>query len=261
MMLLVIHFLWMKSLLIKHDYRLLKLPFSYHQTDAEEKFRQLVGIYEIMRDEAKRARYDQVLVEGLPNWRQPLYYYRRVRKMGMMELSIWLFVLFTIGQYAVAWGSYFEKKLTLDEVKASKLKKLQKQMKKKKQPNELDAEEEMEQLFIIPKPSYKNTLPFQIFNMIISLPATYRWFMKYRDEKRKEAEAIKEQERLEAEELERMKEEIEREKEMKKAYRRKRAVPLPSYAGEADECILDTVDEPAPQQVRSIILIRFFSRV
>ena len=209
-----------------------------------------MGIYEIMRDEAKRARYDQVLVEGLPNWRQPLYYYRRVRKMGMMELSIWLFVLFTIGQYAVAWGSYFEKKLTLDEFKASKLKKLQKQMKKKKQTNEVDAEEEMEQLFVIPKPSYKNTLPFQIFNMIVSLPATYRWFMEYREQKREEAEARKEQERLEAEELERMKEEMEREKEMKKAYRRKRAVPLPSYAGEVEECILDSVDEPATQQVK-----------
>nr|CAG4637277.1 EOG090X0BHG [Ceriodaphnia reticulata] len=239
---------------IRKAYRRLSLqlhPDKNDAADAEEKFRQLVGIYEIMRDEAKRARYDQVLVEGLPNWRQPLYYYRRVRKMGMMELSIWLFILFTIGQYAVAWGSYFEKKLTLDEVKASKLKKLQKQMKKKKQPNEVDAEEEMEQLFIIPKPSYKNTLPFQIFNMIVSLPATYRWFMKYREEKRKEAEARKEQERLDAEELERIKEEIEREKEMKKAYRRKRAVPLPSYAGEADECILDAVDEPAPQQTEA----------
>lgn len=203
-----------------------------------------------MRDETRRARYDQVLVEGLPNWRHPMYYYRRVRKMGMAELSIWLFVLFTIGQYAVAWGSYFEKKLTLDEVKASKMKKLQKQMKKKKLPNEIDVEEEMEQLFLIPKPSFKNTLPFQLFNMVISLPATYRWLVEYREAVRKEAEAKRERERLEAEELERLKEEIEKEKEMKKAYRRKRAVPLPSYAGEPEECVLEATDEPSTQVIK-----------
>lgn len=195
-----------------------------------------------MRDEAKRARYDKVLVEGLPDWRQPLYYYRRVRKMGMMELSIWLFVLFTIGQYAVAWGSYFEKKLTLDEVKASKLKKLQKEKKKKKN-NEIDVEEEIEQLFLIPKPSFKNTLPFQLCNMIISLPAFYRWLVEYRAAAKKEVEEKKEQDRLRAEELERIKEEIERDREMKKAYRRKRTVPLPCYAEESEECATDAVDE------------------
>lgn len=118
---------------IKKAYRKLSLqlhPDKNDAPDAEVKFRQLVGVYEVLRDEGKRASYDRVLVEGLPNWRNPLYYYRRVRKMSMMELSIWLFVLFTIGQYAVAWGSYFEKKLTLDQVKASAMKKLQKQMKK-----------------------------------------------------------------------------------------------------------------------------------
>nr|CAG4649602.1 EOG090X0BHG [Scapholeberis mucronata] len=236
---------------IRKAYRRLSLqlhPDKNDAPDAEEKFRQLVGIYEIMRDEGKRARYDQVLVEGLPNWRQPLYYYRRVRKMGMLELSVWLFVLFTIGQYAVAWGSYFEKKLTLDEVKALQLKKLQKQLKKKKKTNEIDAEEEMEQMFLIPKPSFKNTLPFQLFNMVISLPAAFRWFLEYREMARiKEAER-KEQERLEAEEQERLKEELERDKEMKK-YRRKR-VPLPNYTGEPEETVLESVDEPS-QKVES----------
>lgn len=169
--------------------------------------------------------------------------------MGMLELSIWLFVIFTIGQYAVAWGSYFEKKLTLDEVKAMKMKKLQKQMKRKKQPNETEIEEEMEQQFVLMRPSFKNTLPFQIVRFIIALPAIYRWLKEYREMKRKEIEDKKEQERLEAEELERLKEEMEREKEMKKAYKRKRPVPLPSYDGEPDECILEAVDEPTSQQV------------
>lgn len=232
----------------------LKLIITLKQikTDAEVKFRQLVGVYEVLRDATKRARYDQVLIEGLPNWRNPLYYYRRVRKMGMMELSIWLFVLFSIGQYGVAWGSYFEKKLNLEDFKANKLKKMQKEMKKKKLKNE-DVEEKFDQLFVIPKPSYKNTLPFQIFNMIISLPATYRWFIQYKEAKRKEDEARKEQERLDAEEEEKLKEEMEREKEMKKSYRRKRAVPLPSYTGGPEERVVEVPDDPSPQVYQSKI--------
>jgi len=218
------------------------------KTDAEVKFRQLVGVYEILRDGVKRTRYDQVLVEGLPNWRNPLYYYRRVRKMGMMELSIWLFVLFSIGQYGVAWGAYFEKKLTLNEFKENQLKKLQKEIKKKKlKTNEVEMEEKLDKLYVIPKPSYKNTLPFQIFNMIISLPAAIRWLIQYKEEKRKEAEARKEQERLDAEEEELMKEEMEREKEMKKSYRRKRAVPLPSYTGGAEDRVVEVAVDPSSQ--------------
>jgi len=34
------------------------------------------------------CRYNQILVEGLPDWRQPLYYYRRVHKMGLFEMSV-----------------------------------------------------------------------------------------------------------------------------------------------------------------------------
>nr|CAG4643434.1 EOG090X0BHG [Ilyocryptus agilis] len=238
---------------IRKAYRKLSLqlhPDKNDADDAEVKFRQLVGIYEVLRDDAKRAQYDRVLVEGLPNWRQPLYYYRRVRKMGMLELSVWLFVLFTVGQYAVAWGSYFEKKLTLDEVKASKMKKLQKQMKKSKKSNDVDVDEEMEQ-FVIPKPSYKNTLPFQLVNGIIALPALIRWIIKYRQEKKKEEEERKEQERIEAEELKRELEELEKEKERKALYKRKRALVLPSYDDDRDECVLDAVDEPDSQSAAS----------
>lgn len=178
-----------------------------------------------------------------------MYYYRRVRKMGMLELSIWLFVLFTIGQYLVGWASYFEKNLTLGEAKANKLKKLQKQLKKSKSSKaEMDALEEEMDRFVIPKPSYKNTLPFQLVRGIIALPALIRFLIEYRQERKREAEERKEQERLEAEELEREQEEMEREKERekeRKIQRRKRVNMLPVYNGEPDECILDAVEEPS----------------
>jgi DnaJ family protein C protein 1 len=57
-------------------------------------------------------RYNEVLKNGLPDWRQAVYYYRRVRKMGLAEMSVILFVLVTVGQYVVSWAAYFEKKYT-----------------------------------------------------------------------------------------------------------------------------------------------------
>lgn len=75
-------------------------------------FFQLVAVYDVLKDSGKRQRYDNVLVNGLPNWRSAVYYYRHVRKMGLVELSIILFLVFTVGQYLVAWGAYFEKRYT-----------------------------------------------------------------------------------------------------------------------------------------------------
>lgn len=74
-----------------------------------------------------------------------------------------MFVLFTVGQYAVAWASYFEKKLTIEEVFTSRLRKLQRKVKKKKRDDLQDVhdvQEEIEQL--LQRPSYKNTLPYVV---------------------------------------------------------------------------------------------------
>lgn len=70
-------------------------------------------MYEVLKDEAKRARYDQILEHGLPDWRQPIFYFRRVRKLSMHELAIALSIIISIGHYFVMWAQYFEKKLTL----------------------------------------------------------------------------------------------------------------------------------------------------
>lgn len=57
-------------------------------------------------------RYNEVLKNGLPNWKSALYYYRRVRKMGLAEMSFIVFMILTIGQYIVSWAAYAEKKYT-----------------------------------------------------------------------------------------------------------------------------------------------------
>lgn len=67
-------------------------------------------MHEVLKDEKKRKYYDEVLANGLPNWRSAVYYYRHVRKMGMVEMLLILFFILTIGQYLVSWASYFEKR-------------------------------------------------------------------------------------------------------------------------------------------------------
>ncbi|XP_023696989.1 dnaJ homolog subfamily C member 1 [Paramormyrops kingsleyae] len=99
---------------IRKAYRKLSLtlhPDKNKDKNAETQFRQLVAIYEVLKDEERRQRYNDILVNGLPNWGQPVFYYRRVRKMSNGELGLLLFLILTVGHYAVIWSIYLEKQL------------------------------------------------------------------------------------------------------------------------------------------------------
>ncbi|CAG9766067.1 unnamed protein product [Ceutorhynchus assimilis] len=153
---------------IRSAFRSLSLklhPDKNLESDTSEQFRNLVSVYEILKSPSKRKYYDEVLVNGLPNWRSAVYYYRYVRKMGMTEVCIILFVFITVGQYLVNWAAYFEKKFTLQE--NTKKKKVGRKGK--------NTEEEIDLNMYIQKPSFIDTLPFQIPKLvwvtIISLPS------------------------------------------------------------------------------------------
>ncbi|KAJ8925694.1 hypothetical protein NQ315_009541 [Exocentrus adspersus] len=137
-------------------------PDKNLEEDTSEQFRNLVSVYEVLRSPSKRKYYDDVLVNGLPNWRSGLFYYRYVRKMGMTEAVIILFIICTVGQYLVNWGAYFEKKFTIQEQLRSKRKQGRK------------AKTEVEPEIILPKPSIRDTLPIQIprliWHTILSVP-------------------------------------------------------------------------------------------
>ncbi|KAH8023252.1 hypothetical protein HPB51_011695 [Rhipicephalus microplus] len=118
---------------IKKAYRKLSLQFhpdKNKEEGSEEKFRKIVAVVEILKDEEKRKKYDAVLENGLPDWRQPVYYYRRVRKMGIAELSFFLVVLLTLGQHVVAWAAYWERKFELEETVLAKFKRKERKSKK-----------------------------------------------------------------------------------------------------------------------------------
>lgn len=101
---------------IKKSFRTLSLtkhPDHNPSPTADVEFRNLALVYDILKNAEKRKYYDNILENGLPDWRQAVYYYRRVRKMGLQEMTFILAVIISIGQYLVAWAVYIEKRLTL----------------------------------------------------------------------------------------------------------------------------------------------------
>ena len=101
---------------IRKAYRRLSLLLHPDKNDAPDaglKFRWLASIYEILKNPQLREVYNRVLVEGLPDWRSPVFYYRRMRKIGLLEGLAYLFVIFTVFQYCIYWAHYWERKFTL----------------------------------------------------------------------------------------------------------------------------------------------------
>ncbi|XP_065167208.1 LOW QUALITY PROTEIN: dnaJ homolog subfamily C member 1 [Atheta coriaria] len=153
---------------IKSAFRRLSLvlhPDKNPHEDAAMQFRNLVSVYEVLKDEKKRGYYDDVLINGLPNWKSAMFYYRRVRKIGILEGALIIFLIITVGQYIVAWAVYAEKIYTLDQVAKPK-------GKKNAKTQSVEAPVVIE---TVPKPSVFNTLPFQIpywsFMFVISIPS------------------------------------------------------------------------------------------
>lgn len=101
---------------IKRAFRTLSIqihPDKNPAADADVQFRNLVSIYEVLKEPGKREKYNNVLKNGLPNWKSAIYYYRKARKVGLLEGALLLFVIITIGQYFVGWAVYLEKKYTM----------------------------------------------------------------------------------------------------------------------------------------------------
>ncbi|KAH8416533.1 hypothetical protein KR222_007788 [Zaprionus bogoriensis] len=203
---------------IKRAFRTLSIvlhPDKNAAEDANIQFRNLVSIYEVLKDASKREKYDKVLREGMPNWKSALYYYRRMRKIGLYEGAFILFLITTVGQYLFAWAAYLEKKYTAEQVFGSKLKKLQKRNKN------IDMDVILSE---IPIPSLLNTLPIQIPLAIWHLPRTIKnGFSKANElkelaleKRRQELEAARRQEELEREAEEQLRLRKERKENLRK---------------------------------------------
>ncbi|XP_030922693.1 dnaJ homolog subfamily C member 1 [Geospiza fortis] len=181
---------------IRKAYRKLSLilhPDKNKDENAEIQFRQLVAIYEVLKDEERRQRYDDILINGLPDWRQPVFYYRRVRKMSNAELALLLFIILTVGHYAVVWSIYLEKQL--DELLSRK-----KREKKKKAGSRSTDEAKLAALDknerVLDKPQWHDLLPCKLgiwFCLTVkALPQLFQdarqLYVEYKETKMKEKE-------------------------------------------------------------------------
>ncbi|XP_055606198.1 uncharacterized protein F54F2.9 [Uranotaenia lowii] len=204
---------------IKRAFRTLSVVLHPDKNDAEDaniKFRNLVSVYEILKDAGKREKYDKVLKDGMPNWKSALWYYRRVRKVGLAEGAAIALLVATVMQYFIAWAAYAEKKYTAEQLFGSKLKKLQKKNKANVGLDTILSE--------IPKPSIFNTLPFQIplgiWRTVTGTPGAVKSAVNFYAEQKKLEEERKLKEKEEEELQRKLEEERAREKEERTIRRR-----------------------------------------
>ncbi|XP_043546370.1 dnaJ homolog subfamily C member 1 isoform X3 [Chiloscyllium plagiosum] len=139
-------------------------------------------------------KYDEVLKNGLPDWRQPVFYYRRVRKMSNVELSLLLFIILTVGHYAVVWSIYFEKQLD-DLLTRKKREKKKKASGKSLDEGKAGVPEKNERS--VEKPQWQDLLPCKIglwfYFFLKSLPQCCQsvkdFYLEWKEMKVKEKEA------------------------------------------------------------------------
>merc|ERR1711892_1015422 len=184
---------------IKNKYKELAMVIHPDKNpDTEEEFKQLAAVYNVLKDKKARANYERILEEGLPDWRMPAMYDRKVqivRHIGLLEGIVTLFVLATFIQYGMHWAAYLERKMNKQAEKKPKAKKVKKADKKEQ---ETEKEEEDESLG--PKPTVYDTLPFQVYELSKQAPTLPAYLQEmYEEYRQRKEEERKEQEELEEE--------------------------------------------------------------
>ncbi|VDM96634.1 unnamed protein product [Thelazia callipaeda] len=186
---------------IKKAYRRLSMewhPDRNSNKEAETQFRKIAAIYEVLKSHNLRQKYDHVLENGLPDWKQPVFYYRRAKKLSWFEGMVVLVVIFSIGHYFMLWGAYIDKYLTLSSNRAKLRKKDIRQMKKAGNDAETLYEAEITEMLSDICPSWRNSLPVLIaslfYNIAISLPSFIQSYINtyYHKEIKSEKEIEKE---------------------------------------------------------------------
>lgn len=229
---------------IKRAFRTMSVLLHPDKNDAEDaniKFRNMVAVYEVLKDAGKREKYDKVLKEGMPNWKSALYYYRRMRKVGLAEGLAIVMLIISVIQYATAWAAYAEKKYTAEQIFGSKLKKLQ-----KKNKTSMDMDTILSE---IPTPSIWNILPFQIpvwtYKTITGTPGAIKSAMNFYAEQKKAEEKRKQMEKEEDELLRKQEEERAKLKEDRNLRKRNKKFVAPEKTDEELAAYTQSIIQPS----------------
>ncbi|VDM31906.1 unnamed protein product [Hydatigera taeniaeformis] len=156
------------SLEIKRAYRKLSLEMhpdkNPNDANAGVKFRQLSVVYQILKDEERRRHYDEALENGIPDWRTPVFYYRKLRKMSNVEVSVLFSAVAITIHFATLWGLAFERRWTLREQLETHMKRHKASDKKKVA---IDSEI-AEQLKVVKWPTIVDLLPIALLRAALS---------------------------------------------------------------------------------------------
>ncbi|VDM80927.1 unnamed protein product [Strongylus vulgaris] len=118
---------------------------------------QVVSIYEVLKSSELREKYNNVLEFGLPDWRQPIYYYRKMRKLAWYEAVIVLIAVSTIAHYLMMWAAYYEKYLVLKQS-------LKKSRKRDKKGESEGTVTQLHEALEVYRPRFCDLLPFLMAN-------------------------------------------------------------------------------------------------
>ncbi|KAL5109490.1 hypothetical protein TcWFU_009707 [Taenia crassiceps] len=114
--------------------------------------------------------YDEALENGIPDWRTPVFYYRKLRKMSNVEITALVSAVAITIHFATLWGFAFERRWTLREQLESRMKRHKASDLKKI----IIDQEIAEQLKVIKWPTFMDVLPIVlargIFGLILSIP-------------------------------------------------------------------------------------------
>jgi len=200
---------------IKNKYKELAMVLHPDKNpEMEEEFKRLAAVYNVLKDKKGRANYERVLKEGLPDYKMPAFYDRKVqivRHIGLLEGIFTLFVLATFIQYGMHWAAYLERKMNKQAEKKPRAKKNKKAVGK-----EAETEKEEDDESFGPKPTVYDTLPFQVYELCKQAPDLPVYFKgMYEDYRLRKEEERKEKE--EEEEARKVYEQRKIEKKQRKA--------------------------------------------
>jgi len=182
---------------IKNKYKELAMVLHPDKNpEREDDFKRLAAVYNVLKDKKNRANYERVLEEGLPDYKMPAFYERKVqivRHIGLMEGLFTLFVLTTFIQYGMLWATYMERKMNKQAVKKLKSKKS-----KKTETKEIETDKDVCDDTLGPKPTVYDTLPFQVFELCKQVPDLPVYIQDiYEEYKHRKDEEMKDQEQEE----------------------------------------------------------------
>lgn len=177
------------------------------EVDAAKKFRHLVDIADVLKDADLRALYDSILENGLPSWKQPVYYYRVGTKLSSTQIAVFLVVLVCLADIILQWTSTLEKQYYAREVEKLKKKKVK-----------VGVGVSTPEILVLEKPSLSRLFLVKVIKLVIlsiyNAPSTYHDYTLRQARLKKLAEEVFKEEQAEREQWE--KEEAERRDRPKK---------------------------------------------